>query len=132
MDKIHPLFYIVLLVIVSIVVDFKQVQIEQALSTSNANISNLEKELSSIATLKQRWQGSEDKLDSLLKNPLYSGVSLERQKLKDREVLIFEGMSDEQFSSFVNKVLNSYIKIHKLDITRDENKKITLRLEVKI
>ena len=130
MNRIHPLFIILLLFILAISLHVKKNSLEKALEVENQFLSKLEMELKDISELKTKWVDSKKKLDSIIKNPSFEGVSFKQEDLKDKSIMRIENITPSGLKLFINKLLNSYIDIKKLSIQKtDEQISITVEIE---
>lgn len=130
MNRIHPLFIILLLFILAISLHVKKNSLEKALEVENQFLSKLEMELKDISDLKTKWSDSKKKLDSIIKNPSFEGVSFKQEDLKDKSILRIENITPSGLKLFINKLLNSYIDIKKLSVQKaDEQISITVEIE---
>lgn len=130
MNRIHPLFIILLLFILAISLHVKKNSLEKALEAENQFLSKLEMELKDISELKTKWVDSKKKLDSIIKNPSFEGVSFKQEDLKDKSIMRIENITPSGLKLFINKLLNSYIDIKKLSIQKtDEQISITVEIE---
>lgn len=130
MNRIHPLFIILLLFILAISLHVKKSSLEKALEVENQFLSKLEMELKDINDLKTKWSDSKKKLDSIIKNPSFEGVSFKQEDLKDKSILKIENITPSGLKLFINKLLNSYIDIKKLSVQKaDEQISIIVEIE---
>lgn len=130
MNRIHPLFIILLLFILAISLHVKKNSLEKALEAENQFLSRLEMELKDISDLKTKWSDSKKKLDSIIKNPSFEGVSFKQEDLKDKSIIRIENITSTGLKLFINKLLNSYIDIKKLSVQKaDEQISITVEIE---
>lgn len=130
MNRIHPLFIILLLFILAISLHVKKNSLEKALEVENQFLSRLEMELKDISDLKTKWSDSKKKLDSIIKNPSFEGVSFKQEDLKDKSIIRIENITSTGLKLFINKLLNSYIDIKKLSVQKaDEQISITVEIE---
>lgn len=130
MNRIHPLFIILLLFILAISLHVKKNSLEKALEVENQFLSRLEMELKDISDLKTKWADSKKKLDSIIKNPSFEGVSFKQEDLKDKSIIRIENITSSGLKLFINKLLNSYIDIKKLSVQKaDEQISITVEIE---
>lgn len=130
MNRIHPLFIILLLFILAISLHVKKNSLEKALEVENQFLSKLEMELKDINDLKTKWSDSKKKLDSIIKNPSFEGVSFKQEDLKDKSILKIENITPSGLKLFINKLLNSYIDIKKLSVQKaDEQISIIVEIE---
>jgi len=131
MSKIHPAFMILLLVILAIFIDIKRDELNKDIITENGNISKLNTELKNISLLKKRWLNSKNKIASIMKNSTYNGVNFTQESFKNKIIIKADNMTPNQLKTFTNKMLNSYIKIKKLQITKS-NKKVSISIEIEL
>ncbi len=131
MNKIHPAFMILLLVVLAVFIDIKRGELSKNIMVENRNISKLNIELKNISLLKNRWLNSKNKIASIMKNSTYKGVDFTQESFKNRIIVKADNMTPNQLKTFTNKILNSYIKIKKLRITRS-NQKTSILLEIEL
>lgn len=129
MNKVHPIFIILLLFIVTISLHVKKNSLEKSLTIENRLLTNLEVELKEIDELKTKWIDSQKKLDLLLKNPSFEGLSIKREDLKDTSIVKIENLAPSGLKLLTNKLLNSYIDIKKLSIQKVD-KQISIIVEI--
>ncbi len=129
MNKVHPIFIILLLFIVTISLHVKKNSLEKLLTVENRFLTNLEVELREIDELKTKWIDSQKKLDLLLQNPSFEGLSIKRDDLKDTSIVKIENLTPSGLKLLINKLLNSYIDIKKLSIQKAD-KQISIIVEI--
>lgn len=128
-NKVHPIFIILLLFIVTISLHVKKNSLEKSLTVENRFLTNLEVELREIDELKTKWIDSQKKLDLLLQNPSFEGLSIKRDDLKDTSIVKIENLTPSGLKLLINKLLNSYIDIKKLSIQKAD-KQISIIVEI--
>lgn len=128
-NKVHPIFIILLLFIVTISLHVKKNSLEKSLTVENRLLTNLEVELREIDELKTKWLDSPKKLDLLLQNPSFEGLSIKRDDLKDTSIIKIENLTPSGLKLLINKLLNSYIDIKKLSIQKAD-KQISIIVEI--
>ncbi len=131
MNKIHPAFMILLLVVLAIFIDIKKDELSKNIMAENRNVSKLNIELKNISLLKNRWLNSKNKIASIMKNSTYNGVNFTQESFKNKIIIKADNMTPNQLKTFANKILNSYIKIKKLQITRN-NHKTSILVEIEL
>ena len=99
------------------------------LTVENRFLTNLEVELREIDELKTKWIDSQKKLDLLLQNPSFEGLSIKRDDLKDTSIVKIENLTPSGLKLLINKLLNSYIDIKKLSIQKAD-KQISIIVEI--
>lgn len=129
MNKVHPIFIILLLLILAIAVHVKKNSLEKSLEADNRFLAQLEVELKDINELKTRWTDSQKKLNTLLENPSFERMTIKHEDLKDRALFKIENITPSELKLFINKLLNSYIVIKKLSIQR-EDMQISIIVEI--
>lgn len=129
MNKVHPIFIILLLLIVAIAVHVKKNSLEKSLEADNRFLAQLEVELKDINELKTRWTDSQKKLNTLLENPSFERMTIQHEDLKDRALFKIENITPSELKLFINKLLNSYIVIKKLSIQREDTQ-ISIIVEI--
>ena len=74
---------------------------------------------------------SKKKITSIMKNSLYKGVNFSQESFKNKMIIKANSMTPNQLKTFTNKILNSYIKIRKLQIIKhNQNASILLEIEL--
>ena len=128
-NKVHPIFIILLLLVVIISLHVKKNSLEKTLEADTRFLAQLEVELKDINELKTKWTDSQKKLNTLLKNPSFEGMTIKHEDLKDRALCNIENITPTELKLFTNKLLNSYIVIKKLSIQR-EDMQISIIVEI--
>lgn len=129
MNKVHPIFIILLLLVVTISLHVKKNSLEKTLEAEMRFLAQLEVELKDINELKTKWTDSQKKLNTLLKNPSFEGMTIKHEDLKDRALCNIGNITPSELKLFTNKLLNSYIVIKKLSIQR-EDMQISIIVEI--
>jgi hypothetical protein len=131
MTKIHPLFIVFLLFFLTFFTHVKKNELSRKIGIENQNISKLNMELKEISLLKNRWKNSKEKLSSIIKNDIYSGVKFDIKNSKKKIVITAKNMKARQLKTFTNKILNSYFNIKKIQIDKN-SQKISIYLEIEL
>jgi hypothetical protein len=129
MQKINPIFLVLLLVVVAIFVHIKKENFKTALVKNNIAISKLNKELEDTAKLKNRWLNSYKKLNSILNSSAYKGAVITKEDMKNGVVVKIEKLNSSMLRGLLNKILNSYILLKKISIKKD-NLNVSLIVEI--
>ena len=129
MQKINPLYLALLLIILSIFIVIKKSEFKNALHQESITKAKLEKELKDIDTIKKRWKNSKRKLDDILKNGNYKDIKFDTVENGDKFILKAKDVTPKELRAFMNKLLNSYIKIDSLTINK-KGKKADIRVEI--
>ena len=119
MQKINPLFLLLLLIILAVVIDIKKESFKNALVNNNKNISKLDKKLKDTVKLKNRWINSSKKLNSILNSSAYRGASISKESMGNKIITKIDKLNSSQMRQLINKILNSYILIKKIKIKKD-------------
>ena len=129
MQKINPLYLTLLLIVLSIFIVIKKSEFKNALHQESIAKAKLEKELKEIDTIKKRWKNSKRKLDDILKNGNYKDIKFDTVENGDKFILKAKDVTPKELRAFMNKLLNSYIKIGSLSINK-KGKKVDIRVEI--
>jgi len=129
MNKIHPLFLILLLAIFIVFLHVKKLDIVSSLQLENRQLATLDTKLNDLSKIKNMWKNSSVKLENIIKNDIYKNTTFEKRDLKNKFILKVKDMSHSQFRTLINKILNSYIVIQKLSLQKKDGK-LTMIVEI--
>lgn len=122
MNKIHPIFLILLLAIFIVLIQVKKRDIISSLQLQNRQLATLDAQLKDLSKIKNMWKNSSVKLENIIKNRIYKKVTFEKRDLRNRVVLTVKDISQDQFRTLINKILNSYIIIKKISLNKEDDK----------
>jgi len=133
MNRINPLYVVALLALLLLVVIYQHQKLERTITQKEHQLLLLQNKAKEIATLRRYWGDSKiqkRRVASLLNSPLLKRFIKNVERGNSRLKLFLHNVDAKSADQIMDKLLNSFVKVHLLKITKQDKTKIAMEVEL--
>ena len=133
MSRINPLYVVALLALLLLIVIYQHQKLERTITQKEHQLLLLQNKAKEIATLRRYWGDSKlqkRRIASLLGSPLLKRFIKNVERGSSRLKLFLHNVDAKSADQIMNKLLNSFVKVHLVKITKQDKTKIAMEVEL--
>lgn len=133
MNRINPLYVVALLALLLLVVIYQHQKLERTITQKEHQLLLLQNKAKEIATLRRYWGDSKiqkRRVASLLNSPLLKRFIKNVERGNSRLKLFLHNVDAKSADQIMDKLLNSFVKVHLVKITKQDKTKIAMEVEL--
>jgi len=133
MSRINPLYVVALLALLLLIVIYQHQKLERTITQKEHQLLLLQNKAKEIETLRRYWGDSKlqkRRVASLLSSPLLKRFIKNVERGSSRLKLFLHNVDAKSADQIMNKLLNSFVKVHLVKITKQDKTKIAMEVEL--
>jgi len=134
MNRINPLYILLLIFVLFIFFTFKLNYANDELSEIQQNYKESSKLAIKIDNIKKAYKDKNrviKKINNILKNSVLQNIDIKRKITNSKIILLSNSINKSALNYLIGKFLNNSFDITKLNIKKIDNKKATLEVEIR-
>jgi len=133
MNKINPLYFVLLLLILLFFVVYKNYKIQDKISNSVQAITIFEQKADYISKLKKHWRDKKvikRKVNSILKSPQLKGIKIDKEEKRNSIKISANELNAKKTRALFAKFFNAPLIIKSFDVKRYSDTNVSVSLEI--
>ena len=135
MNRINPLYIVLLLTVLFIVVVIKEHTLQKDLFKEQRHLFQVKNIAKEIATLRKYWYDKKlqkKRINALLHSPLITRYIKSKEKKADRYIIELAHIDARSADTIMKLFFNTFIKIKSFSITKEDKNKISMKMEIQL
>ncbi len=135
MNRINPLYIVLLLTVLFIVVVIKKHTLQKELIQEQHHLLQVRNITKEIATLRKYWYDKKlqkKRINALLHSPLIARYIKSKEKKGNRYIIELAHIEARSADTITKLLLNAFIKIKSFTITKENKNTIAMKMEIQL
>ena len=130
MNRINPLYIAVALFVLFVAVVYQTISLKKSFALEQQRIQSIEQLGVKIHQLRLYWKDKKaqrQRIESIVR--MFSKFVREKKRKKNRYIVTFDNVDRGSADRIVQKIFNSFVKVHSFSIEKKSDKAISIKVE---
>lgn len=135
MNKINPIYILAFFILVLILTIIQNYSMQNKIADAAKLVSSIKQNGQQVATLKKHWKNpkqTRQHIDALLNQRPFKSKVFQQERKAGRYIIALHHLDASLLDRFLGKILNEYVVLKKMTITRVSSTDISVALEIEL